>query len=106
MPGMRRYASNAERQAAYRRRVADQRRAALAAQGRPALPGAATLPGAPRWRALLTQAHVLLETVQREMEEYAAARAERWQESARGEAFQERLERVEEAAQQVEELLD
>lgn len=106
MPGDRRYASNAARQAAYRRRVADQRRAELAVKGMPALPGVAAIPGYPRWRALITQAHVLLETVQQEMAEYAAARSESWQESARGEGFQERLQRVEEAAQQVDELLD
>ena len=106
MPGVRRYASNAARQAAYRRRVADQRRAELAAKGMPALPGVAALPGTARWRALIAQAQVLLLTVQREMGEYAAARSERWQESARGEEFQERLQRVEEAAQGVEELLD
>jgi hypothetical protein len=106
MPGARRYASNAARQAAYRRRVADQRRAALADKGLPALPGVAAIPGHARWRALIEQAHVLLATVQGEMAEYYADRSERWQESERGEGFQERLQRVEEADHLVEELLD
>jgi hypothetical protein len=106
MPGVRRYASNAERQAASRRRVAEQRRAELAGKGLPALPGVVALPGHVRWRALIAQAHSLRATVQGEMAEYYAARSERWQESERGEGFQERLQRVEEADQLVEELLD
>ena len=105
MPEIRRYASNAARQAAYRRRVADQRRAELAVQGLPALPAVAVIPGHPRWRALIAQAHVLLETVQREMAAYHADRSAGWQESERGEGFQERLQEVEEAGQRVEELL-
>jgi hypothetical protein len=39
-----------------------------------------------------------------EMEEYAQARAESWQESERGEEFQERLEAVQEVLAAVEEL--
>jgi hypothetical protein len=106
MAGVRRYASNAERQAAYRRRAADQRRAELAGKGLPALPGVAAIPGHVRWRALIEQAQLLLATVQAEMGEYYGDRSERWQESERGAGFQERLQRVEEAAQLVEELLD
>lgn len=38
------------------------------------------------------------------MQDYSAARSERWQESARGEAHSERLEAVQEALSVLEEL--
>jgi hypothetical protein len=102
MPTPRRYANPAERQAAYRRRQADRRRAEWEAKRMPPLPAVATMPGDRRWQALTAQATLLLQTVTVEMEQYAQARAERWRESERGEAFLERLE----ALQEVQSALD
>ena len=103
MPTPRKYASHAERQAAYRRRLAA-RRAPLPAHGAPTEPGVPSQPGRGRWRGLLRQATRLLETTGQEMEEYYQQRSERWQESERGEAFLERLETLRETQAALEEL--
>lgn len=104
MPTPRRYASQAERQAAYRQRQEAARREALAGHGLPILPRVATQPGRARWRRLLRQAGLLLQAVQEEMEAYSEQRSEAWHASERGEAFQERLEGLREAQAAVEEL--
>ena len=67
-------------------------------------PAVATLPGNARWRALLGHAHLLLLTVQEEMQEYHDQRTETWQESDRGEVFRERLEAIQAAQSAVEEV--
>ena len=86
MPAMRKYASSAERQVAYRSRC----------KARDEPP-----PGAPaagsvyrRWEAMRKQALSLLEEVEREMETYHAQRSETWWDSERGEAFIEMMESV------------
>lgn len=104
MPTRRKYATQAERQAAYRRRLAASREKELAARGVPPLPAVATLPGHRRWQALIQQAQRLLQTVEEEMEESYDQRSESWQESARGEAFQERLQALQEAHRAMEDL--
>ena len=62
MPTPRRYASPAERQAAYRRRQTETRRMEQKAKGLPPLPAVAAIPGHARWQALLRQAGLLLGT--------------------------------------------
>ena len=71
---------------------------------KPPLPALSTIPGQARWNALLQQARLALQTACEEMETYAAARSESWQESERGEEFEERLEALREASAAVEEL--
>jgi hypothetical protein len=105
MPTPRRYPDAAARQAAYRARQAEARRQEQVAKGMPALPVVATRPGHARWRALLRQAHLLLEMVQEEMQEYHDQRSERWQEAERGESFRDRLEALQAAQEAVAELL-
>lgn len=97
MPTPRRFANQAQRQAAYRQRAATARRQEQEAQGLPSLPAVATLPGDPRWRAMGRQALHLLDTMHTEMQEYYNQRSETWQDSERGEAFQERLQALQEA---------
>ena len=104
MPTPRRYPDAAARQAAYRARQAEARRQEQAAKGLPALPAVATLPGYARWRTLVRQATLLLQTVQEEMQAYHDDRSESWQESERGECFREELEALQAAQSAVEEV--
>ena len=104
MPTPRRYASQAERQAAYRQRQAELRRKEQEAKGLPALPAIASIPGHARWQGLLRQAELLLRIVQEEMQEYYDGRSESWQEGERGEVFLERLQAVQEAHATIEDL--
>lgn len=90
------YDSHAQRQAAYRQRTAQDIAAQLQAKGLPALPAAGNKRGEARWRTLLTQAHWALQTVATEMQDYFDQRTETWQESERGESFQERQDEVQE----------
>jgi hypothetical protein len=92
MPTPRRYATAAQRQAAYRLRCQTR---AQAGGSTPAFP---TQPGRRRWKAMCARATELLTQVQGEMEAYQAGRPEAWPESARGEAFGELLEAVTELA--------
>ena len=98
MPTPRQYATNADRQAAYRARCA--RRSS--AHG-PSTPGE---PGSRRWAVLLSRARSLLEEVVTEMTTYEAARSEAWHESERGEQFLERLEQIEEGIKLLRELAE
>ncbi len=86
MPTPRKYANNAERQAAYRARCALQRLTTRI----PATPGYR------RWEVMIGEARSLLERVTHEMERYYEERSERWQESERGEWFTETMESVDE----------
>lgn len=104
MPTPRQYANRAQRQAAYRQRIAEARRKEMEARGVPPLPAVATIAGHPRWQALTQQAVLLLQTVQEEMQEYYEQRSEPWQESERGERMAERLQALQEATAAVEEL--
>lgn len=105
MPGpVRGYATNAERQRAYRKRCAEARSREMEATGMPPHPTLATLPGHRRWQALIRQAECLLQTAQEEMQDYYEARSESWQESERGEAFLERLQALQEAHSTVSDL--
>lgn len=95
MPTTRKYATAADRQAAYRRRT-------TSAQ----LPIPPAVPGYRRWAVMLQQAHGLLEGVTEEMASYWDERSERWQISERGEQFTERLESLEELLALLQELAE
>jgi len=96
MPATRKYASSAQRQAAYRERCK--------AQGEP-LP-AAPVTGAVyrRWEAMRKQALSLLEQVVCEMETYHAQRSEPWQDSPRGETFTEMMESLADTTEALKEI--
>jgi hypothetical protein len=104
MPTPRQYANDAQRQAAYRKRIADARKQELQAKGLPALPAIPTMPGVRRWAAMHQQALLLLQSVEEEMRDYYDQRAERWRESETGEAMAEQLQALQEAVSAVEEL--
>jgi len=104
IPQPRTYATNAHRQAAYRQRTATATEAHLAAKGLPALPAPANVPGTTRWRALLTQARFALTTVEAEMQTYYDARSSSWQESEKGETFQEKAQAVAELGAELDQL--
>ena len=64
----------------------------------------ATLPGQARWIAALSSAQALVAQVSTEMRDYYDERTETWQESERGEQFQERLDALEELLSQFEQI--
>ncbi len=88
MPTVRKYPTNAQRQAAYRTRRAALRHSTSI---KPAPP----VPGARRWEVLLAQAQELLADVAEEMAQYWDERSEAWQNSARGEQLTERITAIE-----------
>jgi hypothetical protein len=94
MPRPKKYASDAEKQAAYRARQAERVQAAIEGR-RPAAPALGNIPPEQRWKALLQDAQRTLETLRDEMQAYFDDRSEQWQESERGEALQERIEEIE-----------
>lgn len=91
MPTPKQYASAAERQAAYRQRQAQARTTEREAKGLPASPPIPTMPSRERWNALQEQARVNLQTMVDEMQVYHDDRSQQWQESEKGEEFQERI---------------
>ena len=97
MPQPRQHAAHAARQRAYRARQAQARRAEQVAKGLPAAPPLPTLPGHARWRALLAQARLYLETAQEEMQTYYDERSEAWQQSERAAALADQLDCLEQA---------
>ena len=97
MPSPRKHASPANRQSAYRQRQKDAITALTRAKGIPSPASLATMPSKARWNALIQTAADLLKSLEAEMETYRDERSETWQESEKGEEFQERLDRVEEA---------
>jgi len=88
MPTTRKYASAAERQAAYRRRLAAQ------SQTKP-IP---SVPGQRRWRAMRSQCISILDAAAKEMEVYHDQRSDSWRDSERGEEFTEAMESMAEIA--------
>jgi len=79
MPQYRKYKSDAERQAAYRKRQARERRRELADKGLPPLPKIASMPGAARWNSAVEKCVALLEMVREEMTDYYNERSQAWQ---------------------------
>lgn len=94
MPRPKKYANDAEKQAAYRARQAERVQAAIEGR-RPVAPALSNIPPEQRWKALLQDAQRTLETLRDEMQAYFDDRSEQWQESERGEALQERIEEIE-----------
>ena len=105
MPQRKIHASHAHRQTAYRKRCLEAQQRQLQEKGLPALPAIPTVPGTPRWRLAIAKATELLSMVAQEMEGYFGDRSQEWQESERGENFQERLEAISEARDAVAELV-
>lgn len=97
MPTPRKYATNADRQAAYRTRCT-----AISSTEKPLPP----TPGYRRWAIMLSQVQGLLTAVTEEMTTYWEVRSTVWQDSERGEAFTERVEMLEALLDQVGELRD
>jgi hypothetical protein len=87
MAQARKYISNAQRQAAYRKRQAPGVCTGLT-------DGLPSLPGNRRWNKAVANACGLLEIIRDEMQDYFDQRSERWQEGERGEDFQERIESI------------
>ena len=100
----RKHANPAQRQAAYRKRCEAARQQQLSTRGLPPLPAIATLPGQARWTAALSSAQALVTQVSVEMRDYYDERTETWQESERGEQFQERLDAIEDLLSQFEQV--
>jgi hypothetical protein len=96
MPTPRKYADNAERQAAYRARRCANSENDPSSKAQPCLPRVPSASGWRRWDAMIGQGRSLLETVVSEMEAYRDEKSEEWQESERGERFAERMEVIEE----------
>jgi histidinol dehydrogenase len=89
----------AEKQRAYRDRLKQR-----AAGQLPAAPILTNIPPERRWKALQEQARNALQTMIEEMEAYRDERSETWQESERGESFQERIEALESVITELDEL--
>jgi hypothetical protein len=102
MPTPRRYANQAQRQAAYRSRIAAARKQELQARGMPPMPAIPGMPGLRRWKAMNQQALLLLLTIQEEMQDYYDERSDLWKESERGETMAEHLQMLQEAIAAVE----
>lgn len=88
MPTPRKYANAAERQAAYRRRLADQ------SQMKP-IPA---VPGYRRWRAMRNECISILDAAIGEMQAYHDQRSDVWRDSEREEEFTEMMESMAEIA--------
>ena len=98
------HTSNAERQAAYRRRQAENRANKAEESALVPLPAISSVPGTARWRQALAYASFHAATVRDEMQAYHDERTERWQESDRADEFRERLERIEELCDSLDEV--
>ncbi len=97
MPTPRQHTSKADRQKAYRERQAAARLAELSAKGLPRAAPISTMPSTARWKATQRLASELLQTTFDEMTDYQQERSEVWLESRQAEAFQETMDRLEEA---------
>ena len=92
MSQQREYPDNAAKQRAYRARKTQARRADQEAKGLPPAPSLPTLPSRARWQALITRAHLALETARDEMQAYADERSDAWQQSERAAALADQIE--------------
>lgn len=89
MPTPRKYATNAEKQAAYRARRTEVTHSISWTRAPP-------VAGPRRWSALLGQASDLLAGVAEEMSSYWEERSEAWQNSDRGDQLTDRMTAIEE----------
>ena len=104
MPQVRKYASRAEQQAAYRQRRVLAEQAALFRKNLPSLPAIPSMPSHARWKAMLLLAHELLSGAASEMQDYHDDRSEEWQESSRGREMLEKSESLTEMADNLQSL--
>lgn len=104
MPTPQKYANNADRQRAYRQRLAQAREQERAAKGMPAAPPIATMPGTTRWNALFETARATLQLARDEMEEYYNDRSETWQESERAQGMQEKIDALDGIIEEIQEV--
>lgn|SRR5487761_2009391 len=91
------HSDNAARQRAYRAR----RRSSPKPMEPPRPAPIPTMPSIQRWKALRRVAEDALSIMVGEMEQYRDLRSETWQESEKADAFQEILDKVEEALEAV-----
>ena len=94
-------AQTAARQERFRKRQALTRSAEQTAKGLPALPVIASLPGHARWRAMISQAQILLSTASEEMQSYSEDRSDAWQESIQAEELLAKMEVLQETVSQL-----
>jgi hypothetical protein len=104
MPTPKQHTNRAERQRAYRQRLAEARATERAAKGLPTAPAIPTMPGTARWEALIAGALSALEASRDAMQVYFDERSENWQESERGEELRERIETLESMIERFDEL--
>ena len=98
MSAPRKYANNAERQAAYRARYASQVKIESGLRSLVAPPRIPPAMGHRRWNTMMVQACSMVETAIGEMEAYYEEKSEAWQDSERGERLSEKLESAQEIA--------
>jgi len=101
MPRMRRYSTNAERQAAYRFR---QREATFPPLHLPSLAPLSTVPSTARWKMAIDLAERLLSNVAEEMQDYSDNRTEKWHEGDVAERFHQNLDQVNDVRDQIDDL--
>jgi hypothetical protein len=94
----------AERQRRFRERQTAARAQEQKQKGLPPTPIIPTMPSSMRWAALIVQARAALETCREEMESYYDDRSDRWQESERGSDMQERIQKLENALSELDDL--
>jgi hypothetical protein len=94
-------AQTAARQQRFRQRQALTRSAEQTSKGLPALPAIASLPGHARWRAMISQAQMLLRTASEEMQSYSEDRSDAWQESVQAEELLAKMELLQETVAQL-----
>lgn len=99
MPTPRLHDTPAQRQAAYRARLAREKEAYI----EPKIP---TALGSRRWKAMRKEARTYLVAMYAEQQAYYEAKSERWQESEAGENLAERIQTLETALEALEALQD
>ena len=92
MPTPKKHKSNAQRQAAYRKRLELARQMECQRGGLPPLPVISTMPGTRRWTHMMEHARTFVENVKQEREDYYDERSEAWQDSDKGADFQQGTE--------------
>lgn len=97
MPQPKRHQSAAAKQRAYRQRLEAKFGASACPGQTPKASPVPLIPSTARWRSMREQAMGLLGILKTEMENYLADRSDNWQESEKGETFQEKLDLLQEA---------
>ena len=104
MPQQRKYQTNSARQAAYRCRQVKSRKQELTDPRLPSLPAISSIPGRVRWNTVIRRCTDLLALVRDEATSYYEDRSEAWQEGDRGEAHAEKVERLTELVETLEDM--